>query len=576
MTTIPAHPEVDAVSSGGNIEVTSYWPASGPANTALTIEGYALRRSGGGQIRVLLGRVVLNTEVSATAQGDIQAFVAQVTVPRITIAVAESGVDAAPVYVQLLRRDESLVEQLYIGMYQWTDVAYPLHYPTVDTSIPALDYALYSSPTDSPVGSSSTGLQTPPPSDPVYTLALPEYNYLTASPAELMGPSVDTSALGLHIALPSPALSIVPTAYGQYSPMPLSASSSVTSFDYSPSPSHAADYFSAAPPTYTPMYMPMPIPAGTRPSAEFVTFLSPLDAMMNDWTEAEVLTGRRLVHFTVTRGYGEQRTVTCRPLHPADYVSVELVDTISCIAKPGPQGGFVITSVDLLHLAGLLYGGRPLTEEKNRLRRHLERLEPKTIGKNREQALLYARIAGFNEPRPLTIVKDVKVFEWTRLEEAMEAIVAKRVSDAPLYWSEHELTIFSRRFTTGLERRTSLFAPTLLHDSLRCPATISCANVPASWGCIRGLPGFFRLLVYITFVFSCITFVSSCIISDCICIFLICVQYNWSSEARPILMLVQKTLDRGKTRKRHFSTSCACDAHLVLLLLNIPTCSVIY
>jgi hypothetical protein len=167
---------------------------------------------------------------------------------------------------------------------------------------------------------------------------------------------------------------------------------------------------------------------GAAVAPHYVQFAVPLDSMMNNWTTAERQTGRRLVRFTILRGHGGYRTVSCCTIKPSEYVPADLTNTISCIAKP--TGGYVITSVDLLNLASLLYGGKPEVDERNRLRRHLERLEPRTIGKHRDQGGLYARIASFNEPRALTIIKDVKVFEWTRLEDALEAIMAKRVGDA--------------------------------------------------------------------------------------------------------------------------------------------------
>jgi hypothetical protein len=319
------------------------------------------------------------------------------------------------------------LDQVYLGHYRWTDMAY-FGYPPLDSVVTALDYIYYFSPNGSPINAfNNAGLHAPPSEAP---FAL-EYNYnLTASPADLMGMPTDTG-LGLHISTPELSLVLPPSTYTACSLGPLSASSSMTSSDFSPSVPHSAafDYFSLPSSPYGHVYTPMHCPASTRPAAEFVTFLSSLDEMIDGWTDAEIQAGRRLVHFTISRGMGEQRTVSCRPIHPSEYVSVDLVDTVSCIARPN-GAGFVITSVDLLHLAGLLYAGRPDTEEKNRLRRHLERLDPKTIGKSRDSNGLYARIASFNEPRPLTIVKDVKVFEWMRLEEAMEAIVAKRVSDA--------------------------------------------------------------------------------------------------------------------------------------------------
>jgi hypothetical protein len=109
-------------------------------------------------------------------------------------------------------------------------------------------------------------------------------------------------------------------------------------------------------------------------------------------------------------------------------LSASAAHVVSCIASP--DGGFLITSVDVLRLAAFLYGMKPGVEERNRLRRHLERFVPYTIGRHKDVEGLYTRIAMYDEPSPLTINKDVKVFSWARLEEAMEAMMAKRIADS--------------------------------------------------------------------------------------------------------------------------------------------------
>jgi hypothetical protein len=216
----------------------------------------------------------------------------------------------------------------------------------------------------------------------------------------------ETSGLGLYI--PSP--SMTPTT-------PLSAIS-----DTLDSPSVPTMNVSPASSNYS-----LPGPS----SSNFVHFEVPLGNMGMGWHPFESDVGRRIVKFHVRRAPGGFRTVSCRPIHPSEYVgpvSGGIMDTVSCIANP-VTGELVITSCDLLELAGLLYGEKPETEEKNRLRRHIERMEPRTIGKRRDPDGLFARIASYNEPRALTIVKDVKVFEWARLEEALEMIMAKGIAD---------------------------------------------------------------------------------------------------------------------------------------------------
>jgi hypothetical protein len=54
-------------------------------------------------------------------------------------------------------------------------------------------------------------------------------------------------------------------------------------------------------------------------------------------------------------------------------------------------------------------------------------MEPETIGRKDDPEGIFDRISKFEEPRPLSIVKNVKLFDWSRLLDAMEYIVAKRV-----------------------------------------------------------------------------------------------------------------------------------------------------
>lgn len=171
----------------------------------------------------------------------------------------------------------------------------------------------------------------------------------------------------------------------------------------------------------------VPVETSSRPHTQYVRLLSSTEDMMYNWTAAETRCGRRLVRFSVTRHEDGHRMVACRAISPSEYTEdFDLANTFSYIARP--SGGFVITSVDLLHLAELLYGDKSSIPEKNRLRRHLERLHPQCVGRHRDNGGLYSRIAAFDKPRPLSITKDVKVFNWAKLPQALEFIMAKRVS----------------------------------------------------------------------------------------------------------------------------------------------------
>lgn len=166
------------------------------------------------------------------------------------------------------------------------------------------------------------------------------------------------------------------------------------------------------------------------PNTDFVSLAiaTSVDDMTKDWTPAEIQAGRRLVRFTVmNRATDGSMKVHMCAISPCEYDDdTSLIDdTFSCIARP--SGGHVMTSVDLIRLAGLLYGDGTENDEKGRLRRHLQRMEPETIGRKDDPEGIFDRISKLEKPRPLSIVKNVKLFDWSRLLDAMEFIVAKRV-----------------------------------------------------------------------------------------------------------------------------------------------------
>jgi hypothetical protein len=163
-----------------------------------------------------------------------------------------------------------------------------------------------------------------------------------------------------------------------------------------------------------------------QPMTSYVNVITPTCSMINNWTTAELRSGRRLVKFAVTQLGDGYVTVSCVAISASEYLQAPLEDTISCIRDPSEQT-WCITSVDLLRLANLLYGMKAPVPEKNRLRRHLEKAGPRTIGKNNDTTHLFSRLAGYTQPTPLSIVKDVKIFDWARLPEALEFMVAKRV-----------------------------------------------------------------------------------------------------------------------------------------------------
>ena len=87
-----------------------------------------------------------------------------------------------------------------------------------------------------------------------------------------------------------------------------------------------------------------------------------------------------------------------------------------------------MTSVDTIYLLESLVAVRFTVEEKNRIRRNLEALHPLTVSKAKADTENFFRvIMSFPNPKPRNIEKDVKVFEWGQLEDALRKIIGKYV-----------------------------------------------------------------------------------------------------------------------------------------------------
>ncbi len=152
--------------------------------------------------------------------------------------------------------------------------------------------------------------------------------------------------------------------------------------------------------------------------------LTPLDTMCTNWDPDEVKAGRRLVRFTRLQE-GFMVKLSCKSIKQDDYIEGDTV--ISCIYRRDVDTCYV-TSVDIIFLLESIVGDEFEIEEKNRIRRNLEGFRPKTISKNRVGSEgFFQQIMDFPAPKPRNIEKDVKVFEWNVLPQALEKIIAKYV-----------------------------------------------------------------------------------------------------------------------------------------------------
>ncbi|KAF7790298.1 hypothetical protein EIP86_001252 [Pleurotus ostreatoroseus] len=144
--------------------------------------------------------------------------------------------------------------------------------------------------------------------------------------------------------------------------------------------------------------------------------------MCTNWDPDELKAGRRLVRF-IRSQEGYKVKLSCECIKQDDYVEGDTV--ISCIHRRDTDTCYV-TSVDIIFLLESIVGEEFEIEEKNRIRRNLEGFRPKTISKNRVGSeSFFQQIMDFPAPKPRNIEKDVKVFEWNVLPQALEKIISK-------------------------------------------------------------------------------------------------------------------------------------------------------
>ncbi|EEB90333.1 hypothetical protein MPER_11471 [Moniliophthora perniciosa FA553] len=144
------------------------------------------------------------------------------------------------------------------------------------------------------------------------------------------------------------------------------------------------------------------------PQTPILQLLTPLDSMCQNWNQSE--DGRKLI-------------VSCEPIRQEDYNENDSV--ISCIYRNDTNGCYV-TSVDVIYLLERLTNDEFPVEEKNRIRRNLEGLRPTTVSKHKAGfENFFQRIMEFPDPKPRNIEKDLKVFDWGLLGQALEKILSK-------------------------------------------------------------------------------------------------------------------------------------------------------
>lgn len=151
-----------------------------------------------------------------------------------------------------------------------------------------------------------------------------------------------------------------------------------------------------------------------------------LNTMVQHWTQEEWQQQRRLVRFWRQQTTGpEDIECTFAPISQSEHPEQASMIVVSCIYWQ-EMDDFFITSVDCLYLLECLLAVRFTVEEKNRIRRNLEEFKPLTVSRSKvESAPFFRLVMGFPNPRPRNIEKDVKVFPWKSLGQALKKIIGR-------------------------------------------------------------------------------------------------------------------------------------------------------
>ena len=170
-------------------------------------------------------------------------------------------------------------------------------------------------------------------------------------------------------------------------------------------------------------------PYGMYPNRAILKIRGDLNSMQDNWTSDERLAKRRLVRF---RGEQSGSTINTyfKAVKPDERPSSSETreKRISCIHWE-ERDEYFVTSVDTIALLETLVGARFTVEEKNRIRRNLETHHPETISKSQpNKESFFKVIMGFPNPKPRNIEKDVKVFPWPILAQALRKVISKYVS----------------------------------------------------------------------------------------------------------------------------------------------------
>jgi hypothetical protein len=244
---------------------------------------------------------------------------------------------------------------------------------------------------------------------------------------------------------------VVSQAYGSPSYLTQSQSPRMTSQATAPSMSRSSSglptprlvrtsTLKVSPPTFGPT--PSFNPYHLYPDAKATLEISgDLQSMCEGWSREEREARRRLVEFSRSQS-GSLVTVTFKAVSPDEYQANS--PCVSCIYWERKKQ-YYVTSVDTIALLEHIIAIRFTVEEKNRVRRNLEGFKPHTVSKAKDEYDdIFKLIMGFPNPKPRNIEKDIKIFPWPIMEQALKKIVGKYVSCCKDDVHLHQVFFFSQ------------------------------------------------------------------------------------------------------------------------------------
>ncbi|CAH2352351.1 hypothetical protein CLIB1423_06S04456 [[Candida] railenensis] len=150
---------------------------------------------------------------------------------------------------------------------------------------------------------------------------------------------------------------------------------------------------------------------------------SDITDMTLNWTKQEKADQRRLVVFKFEKLSLTKFEIDFRSIKKNDFNPN--LPIISCIYWK-EQGFHIVTSVDIVVILEYLIQQSFSIEEKNRIRRNLQSLKPMTVSRNNKKFdRFFSMLMKMEDPRPRNIEKDIKVFKWNDLLNALEKVTSK-------------------------------------------------------------------------------------------------------------------------------------------------------